>query len=267
VSAGLAAAAAILRRDLLLFVSYRLRFLAQGAAILFSVVLFYYLSRLIRVGTTFPSADAYFGYAVVGLVVLQLLTAVVASTPQALRQELVAGTFERLVVSPLGPAMAILAMCVFPSILAVVVGGATLGVAAAFGADLDFPGVLLAPVAAVLCVLAFLPLALLISGAVLVAKQAGSAATFLVTGLSLSSGVFFPTTLLPGYIRWIADVQPLTPALDLLRRVVLGVSTGDAPAVAAAKLAGFALVLIPVALFVLAVIVEIGRRQGTLTEY
>jgi ABC-type multidrug transport system permease subunit len=264
---ALAAGSAILSRDLRLFVSYRLRFLSQTAAILFSVVLFYYLSRLVRVGTTFPTPDSYFGYAIVGLITLQLLTATVASTPQALRQELLAGTFERLVVAPLGPVLSILAMTLFPALLAIVVGAMMVGAAGLFGADIAWSTAPLAIPAALLCALAFLPLSLLVSGAVLVAKQAGSAATFLVTGLSLASGAFFPTGLLPGYVRWIAEVQPLTPALALLRRVLLGVQIGDAPGVAIAKLAGFGFVLLPTALFVLAVIVEVGRRQGTLTEY
>jgi len=257
----------VLRRDVQIFVSYRGRVLAQGLAVFFSVVLFYYVSRLVRVAP-FESPDAYFGFVVVGIVVLEILTATLSTMPIALRAELLAGTFERLVVSPLGPAAAILAMCAFPALLSLVVGTATVAIAAVgFGLDLRWPEVLLAPAAGALAAVAFLPLSLLVAGAVLVVKQAGAASTFLVTGLSLASGAFFPVSLLPGYVEWVAEVQPLTPALDLLRALVIGADTGDPAWLAAVKLAGFALVLLPVSGYALAEIVDLCRRRGTLTEY
>ena len=70
--------------------------------------------------------------------------------------------------------------------------------------------------------LAFLPFAVLITGVVFVFKQAGAGAGFLVTCLSLVAGVFFPVALLPNWIEWTSEVQPLTPALDLLRHLVVG---------------------------------------------
>jgi len=264
--ATLDAARAIVRRDASLFASYRLRFAAQALAALFSVSLFYYVSKLVRVDP-FPTPEAYFGYVIVGLVVLELLTALLATTPTAVRQELVAGTFERMVVSPLGPALGVLSMTFFPAVLALSVGLLTVLLAMAFGLHVSWPGAALAPAAAVLVTLAFLPLALMVAAAVLVAKQAGSAATFLVTGLSLTSGAFFPVGLLPGWVGWLSRVQPLTPALDLMRGLLVDGPVRDGEWTAALKLGGFAVVLLPLALLVLATVVELGRRRGTLTEY
>jgi ABC-type multidrug transport system permease subunit len=260
------AARAIVRRDASLFASYRLRFAAQALAALFSVSLFFYVSKLVRV-EPFPTPGAYFGYVIVGLVVLELLTALLATTPAAVRQELVAGTFERMVVSPLGPALGVLAMTLFPAVLALSVGLLTITLGVAFGLDLTWPDAALAPPAAALITLAFLPLALVVAAAVLVAKQAGSAATFLVTGLSLTSGAFFPVGLLPGWVSWVSQIQPLTPALDLMRGLLIDGPVRDGEWTAALKLGGFATVMLPLSLLVLATVVELGRRRGTLTEY
>lgn len=93
-----AAGLAIVRRDVLLFLSYRLRLVTQLAAIFLNVALFYYVSRLVNV-QRFPAPDSYFAYVVVGLT----------------------GTFERLVVSPLGPVGSVVAMSAFPALLAFVV--------------------------------------------------------------------------------------------------------------------------------------------------
>ena len=261
-----AAGAALVERDLRLFVSYRLRFVGQALAILFTTALFYYVSRLVQVERF--DADGYFGFVVAGLVTLELLTATLATMPTAVRSELMAGTFERVVVSPLGPRASIVAMTVFPALLSLVVGALTLLTAATlFGLDLQWSTMPLVPFVAVLVAVSFVPLALLVAAAVLVFKQAGSAATFLVTGLSLSSGAFFPADLLPGWVAWIADIQPLTPALELMRHVVLGTPADGGVWPDVLRLLGFIVVLTPMALVTLGTAVRVCRRRGTLTEY
>jgi len=260
------AGAAIVERDLVLFASYRLRFAAQGLAILFTTVLFYYVSRLVEVEPFDP--DGYFGFVVAGLVALELLTATVVSVPVTVRNELLAGTFERLATSPLGPTLGVLAMTVFPVLRSLVVGTATVLIAVVvFGLDLRWETVAAAPFAALLIAAAFAPLALLIAAGVLVFKQAGSAATFAVTGLSLASGAFFPVELLPAWLEWISEVQPLTPSLELLRHVLVGSEVEDGVGFAVLRLVGFAVVLLPPALLLLDAAVRRCRRDGTLTEY
>ena len=96
-----AATLGMMRRDWQLFISYRTRFLTQLLSVFFSLVLFYYVSRIVG-SRVFPSPDAYFAFAVVGLVVMGILVSTLSTLPVTLRQELVAGTLERLVVSPFG---------------------------------------------------------------------------------------------------------------------------------------------------------------------
>ena len=118
----------VARRDASIFFSYRLRAVSQALLALFSVTLFDYVSRL--AGTArFASADAYFAYVVVGLVSLHALTATLAVVPNTIRTELVAGTFERLAISPLGPALGICAMTLFPALAAALTGALTLAFA------------------------------------------------------------------------------------------------------------------------------------------
>src|SRR5713101_8652429 len=93
---------AVVRRDLQIRMSYRVSFVTQWLAGFFSLTLFYYVSRLVRV-RPFQSPDAYYAFAVVGLIILQMLNSTLHGPPGVLRHEMVAGTFERIVVSPLGP--------------------------------------------------------------------------------------------------------------------------------------------------------------------
>jgi ABC-type uncharacterized transport system permease subunit len=262
----LAAGWAILVRDYLIFVSYRMRFLSEVISAALGVVLFYYVSRLVA-GGVFETSDEYFSYAIIGLVVLQVVTASLVVLPMALRQELVAGTFERVLVSAFGPIPGLLAMSVFPFLAAVLSSAITIAVAAiAFGMHIEWSTVLLAIPAAVLGYLAFLPFAVVITATVFLVKQVSAGAGLIVACLSLVAGVLFPVVLLPDWIEWASEVQPLTPALDLLRHLVVGAPI-DSTVAAVFKLVAFALVLLPFSIVALRAALVHAQRRGTVLEY
>jgi ABC-2 type transport system permease protein len=258
---------AMVKRDFWVFTSYRFRPLTQLFGIFFSVTLFHYISRLVSVGQ-FKSPDEYFGFAIVGLAIIEVVNASLAGLPPKVRQELVAGTFERMVLSPAGAVAATAAMLIFPLAFAIVMGSITLGLAGLlYGLPLHFATVPLAIPVAVLASFAFAPFAIVVAALVLAVKQAGAAATYLVTGLSLLGGVFFPLSLLPSWIRWVSDVQPLTPALNLLRHFLIATPLVESEWLSILKLVGFGTVLLPLALLALNAALRFVQRRGTVIEY
>jgi ABC-type multidrug transport system permease subunit len=76
-----------------------------------------------------------------------------------------------------------------------------------------------------------------------------------------------PVALLPDWIEWASNVQPFTPAVDLMRHVLLGLPMPEAAWLAVLKLVLFATVLLPVAVLALNRAVRIGTRRGTIIEY
>jgi ABC-2 type transport system permease protein len=98
-------------------------------------------------------------------------------------------------------------------------------------------------------------------------KQTNAGATFVITGVTLLAGVYFPVELLPGWIRWASDVQPFTPAVDLLRNVVVGTPLRDSLALDLLRLIGFTLILMPISLLALRSALTRSRRRGTIIEY
>jgi ABC-type polysaccharide/polyol phosphate export permease len=88
-----------------------------------------------------------------------------------------------------------------------------------------------------------------------------------VTAVTFLSGVYFPVALLPGWIAWAAEVQPFTPALDLLRNVLVGTALREPAEVALAKLLIFPALGLPLAIAALRAAVRRGRRGGTIIEY
>jgi ABC-2 type transport system permease protein len=266
-TAALAAAGAIFTRDWKVFSSYRTRLVSTFVSTVVGVTVFYYVSRLVS-GNSFRTPDDYFGYVVVGMVILEVLTSTLTAPIATLRAELMTGTFERMVVSPFGPVASIASMILFPLTLGVVIGVVTLTVAAAlYGLDLHWSTAELAVPLAALGALAFAPFGLLLAAAVVTFKQTNAGAAFIVTGLSLVAGLYFPVSLLPDWIEWASNVQPFTPAVDLLRHVLVDTPMRGSTGVALLKLGGFAAVMIPIALIVLRAAVNRSRRKGTITEY
>ena len=261
------AAAALVRRDVHTFLSYRTRVLSLALGSLFGLALFHFISRLVRV-EQFETPDEYYAFVVVGLVILQPLTSTLGTAPSALIQELVAGTFERLVLSPFGPVRSMMALLIFPLLQALVTGVVTLSLAAlVFGLDIRWDTAALAIPISVLGALAFAPFGLAMTGIGLLIKQAVSGAAWLIAAMTLVSGLYFPVTLLPGWIEWASYVQPFTPAVNLLRNVLVGTPLPDPAWVELLRITGFAVVLLPAAAAFVNFTVRYAQRRGTLIEY
>jgi ABC-type polysaccharide/polyol phosphate export permease len=263
--AHIAAASAIFRRDLTVYLSYRWRLGTQYVGVLFSLAVFYYISRLVRVGE-FSSPDTYFSYAAVGVIIVQVLQSTL-DVPGSVRQELVAGTFERMAVSPFGAVAGVLSLFLFPIASALVTMLVTFVLTAVvFGVDANWATVPAAiPVAAV-GALALGAIALLFAAMVVRFKQAPGAA-YVLAGVSLVAGFYFPPSLLPWWLEWASEVQPFTPTVDLLRHLLVGQPLAHSTWEDVGKLFGFTAVLLPLGLACLSQAVSQGRRLGTLTEY
>jgi ABC-2 type transport system permease protein len=257
---------AVFIRDARMFMSYRTAAVGQVLSIVFSLVLFYYVSRLISVDA-FPSPDSYFAFVVIGLVIFGVLQSTLGLSG-AVRSELLAGTFERLVVSPLGAVGGIIAMILFPFLQALVIALLTMALGAgAFGIDIQWSTAALAIPVAALGALSFTAVGLAFVASVLVVKQAASGIGFVTAAIAIVSGLYFPVSLLPAWVGWLAEVQPFTPAVDLLRHLLIGLPLEDPAWVDLVKLAGFAVLLLPLSSLAVAAGVRLARRRGTIIEY
>jgi ABC-2 type transport system permease protein len=262
-----AAAGAFFRRDLLIFASYRTRLFSTLFSTAVSLTLFYYVSRLVR-SDAVGSPDDYYAFVVVGVIIFAILTSTMSTLVGTLRAELQAGTFERLVVSPFGPVRSIASLLLFPLALALVTAIVSLTFAGVvFGLDLRWATVPLALPVGVLGAVAFAPFGLAMAAAVVVFKQTNAGATLVITAVTLLAGVYFPVSLLPDWIEWASDVQPFTPAVDLLRNLLVGTPLQHAAALEVTKLVGFAAVTMPLAVMLLRAAVAHSRRRGTIIEY
>jgi ABC-2 type transport system permease protein len=265
-SATLSAFLAIVRRDFHLFASYRTRFLTQVASALFSLTLFYYVSRLVRV-RGFGDSNQYYAFVVVGLSLLSLIYACFL-TPGLVRQELVAGTLDRLILSPFGVVRSLIAASLFPLAYAFATAVVSLALACSiFGLQLHWSTVPLSLPVIALALLAFVPFGLLFAAVTVVVKQDSVGTSWVIAILSLIGGLYFPVYLLPHWVQTIGRLQPFTPATSLVRHLLVGTPLNGSAALSLVKLAAFAAVLLPLSIAVLAAAVRVGQRRGTIIEY
>ena len=261
----LGAVLATMKRDALIFISYRLRVLSQAVAMLFSLTIFYYLGKLIPAGAIGPHGK-YFAFAVVGIVTTAVLTSALGSA-QIVRMELMQGNFERILISPLGPVWGVVAVVAFPIAYSTIFAGAMLALASpVFGVPLRVGGVVPALGVGLLGALCLACIGLLFVAA-LIAFKSALGATWVIAGLSLLGGAYFPLRLFPGWIRWTSDVQPYTPTVDLLRHLLVGTRPMQAIWLELLKLVGFGVVLMPASVAVLWLAVKVSRRRGTIMEF
>lgn len=259
------AAAASAKRDVAIFLSYRTRLVSQMLTMLGMMTMFFYVSKLVRPGAVGPNGR-YFAFVVVGIVTLAILQAAM-NLSQMVRMELLAGTFERILLSPLGPLGGVVSLAIFPVCYSIATAGVMLVVAKVmFGFPVLVWGIPAALAVAGLAAVAFVGIGLLFVAGLLAFKS-GMGASWVLGAMSLAGGVYFPLRLLPGWMSWVSQVQPFTPALELLRHLLLGMPSTESVWADIGRLAGFGFALVPLSAAVLWQAVKLSRRRGTLMEY
>jgi ABC-2 type transport system permease protein len=257
---------AVMRRDLHVYLSYRTRLVSQVLTALFSLTLFYYVSRLVHV-SGFSSHAAYFGFVIIGISLIGVMYSCF-SIPELVRQELIAGTFDRLLLSPFGAVRSVLAMTLFPFIYSFALSAMTLGLGCLiFGLQLHWSTVPLSIPVMFLVLLAFLPFGVLFAALTVVIKQGSVGTSWVIALLSIIGGLYFPITLLPHWVQTAGKLQPFTPATEVLRHLLVGSQPITPVGSALLRVAAFAAVLLPISIVVLAHAIRVGQRRGTIIEY
>jgi ABC-2 type transport system permease protein len=260
------AAVGLLHRDWLTFTSYRTQLLSMIVGILTNLAIFYFLSRLVSV-SAFPTHDAYFAYAVIGMVIIQVLQSTLG-VATSLRGELQTGTFERLVLSPFGAIAGVTSMMIFPFVVSILSSMLLLALATLiFGVPVHWDTAALAIPVALLGTGTFAAFGMLFAATTVVFKRAVGGLGLVMTAITLTSGLYFPIALLPGWLQWLSEVQPFTPSVNLLRNVLVGTPLLHSAWSEVAKIAGFLLAMVPLAVLALRTGIRIAQKRGTIIEY
>ena len=251
-------------RDLQLALTSRVPFLFDGIGMFAALAVYYFIGQFARPTST-PAAVGYFTFAVSGVAVLRMQTAL-ARIILALEREQATGTLELTFLSPASTFVVAVGTCLYE-----LLRGIAFCVLVLLGSRVIFGlGLTLGPRAwpglafGLLGGAGFFFALSLLAGAVLVAFKHGTPfATLLGLGLPVFSGAYFSVNVLPSGVEWVAQVLPLTYAIELVRD---GVVAADFSGSAALKMAAGLAVVCPLAAAAFRVSVDRARRLGALAH-
>lgn len=260
-----------LRRDFLMEISYRFGFVLQVLGILFSTTSFYFISQLLNPGASgFLEAYGgdYFSFVLIGMAFTGYQGVALHTFSGVIRTGQVSGTLEALLITPTRLPTVLLSSSLWDFLFT------TLRVAIyllmgvlLFGANLQQANVLSALVILGLTVLAMSGIGILSASFIMVLKR-GDPVSFMFSSLStLLGGVYYPISVLPGWLQTLAQFFPLTHALEAMRLALLsGASLADLWR-EALILAAFAAILLPLSMVAFRWAVRLARRDGSLTQF
>lgn len=257
---------AILRRDLLTAIRHRSGFVVTLVGVFTELAAFYFLSRAIGPGFR-PNGVEYFPFLLVGTGVYTFFVMSAQAFLSAVQEAQQTGTLEVLMTTSTAPAELVIL-----SSISAFAGNLVNLLVYLFAGVAVFRASIHANFFSCLAVLIFslvMALALGIAAATLqVAFQKGSALLWLLgSGLWFLSGTMFPIQSLPRPLELLARAVPLTYAIDGMRRALLEGQSLMAMAPTLAVLAGFGVVLLPLALVGLSLSLRRARQDGTLSFY
>jgi ABC-2 type transport system permease protein len=257
---------AILRRDLLTAVRHRSGFALTFVGVFTELAAFYFLSRAIGPGFR-PGGVEYFPFLLVGTGVFTFFVMSAQAFLSAVQEAQQTGTLEVLMTTSTAPAELVILSSIsafagnLVNLLIYLVAGVAVFRASIHADFFSCAVVMIFSVA--------IALALGIVAATLqVAFQKGAALLWLLSsGIWFLSGAMFPVESLPRPLELLARAVPLTYAIDGMREALLEGRSVMAMAPTLAALAGFAVVMLPLALGALSLSLRRARQNGTLSFY
>ncbi|MFH0859988.1 MAG: ABC transporter permease [Candidatus Altiarchaeota archaeon] len=215
---------AFLRRDFLNATSYKMSFILQFGGIFFSVLTFYYISKLVGDGASqylSSYGGDYFAFVLVGIAFWNYLIVSLQSFSRSIRDAQLTGTLESIFVTPtrisqilIGSAIWDFILTSFHIMLYLLLGVLIFDV----NLNVNYIGAI---VVLALTILTFVSIGIISACFTLVFKK-GDPINWAITSVSgLLGGVFYPISILPDWVQKLSRILPITYALEGMRKALL----------------------------------------------
>jgi ABC-2 type transport system permease protein len=261
---------ALIRQDALSRASYRFQVVVSIASLFAMFIPIYFVSTALNPvmeKTIRGQGSSYFAFVLIGMIAMRFCYAMVQALPSAFSSALSSGTLEAMFATPTSLVTIIIGMAGFLLIWTVGESLVVLGAGAALGVRLVSSELLAGLAVLILIVLTYLSIGIFGTALVVLFRTSGGFLTAVVVASDFLGGVYYPTHVIPSWIRSVSQVLPLTYGLRALRRLVLEGAPFGAVSPDLAVLLVFLVVLLPGSLMVLRLSVSHARRTGTLAHY
>lgn len=259
---------AFIKRDFLVTISYRFAFLLQMIGMLLSLLVFFFVAKMIKPDTAGLDGIAPFSWILFGYMFQFYFSTALFAFSAKIRNEQVLGTLEAMLVSPTPTSMVIFSSAAWDFAYgAIRVLVYMLFAVLLFGVEMHFNGFGAFLLGIVLTLLSFAGIGILSASFILYFKR-GDPINFMLTGATaLLGNVFFPAALLPGWLQAASHYLPITWALNVVRGSLLQGKTFTELHTDLLALAGLTAVLLPLGLFFSRYAIRRAKREGSLIKY
>lgn len=248
--------------------TYKINFCARYLSSVVVILLYYFLGKLIQSPDRGVfDGGSYFTFALIGTAFFRYLMQISHAFSANLREQMLMGTIEPLMVTATPTTAAILGPSSWVVIEAtlIVMGQFVLG--ALIGADFSQANWLLAVLVGVMSLASVISYGILSAAFTIVFKRGDPVVWFVNSVGFLFCGVFFPISVLPSWLQFVSYLLPVTYALRALRGALTGgASLADLTPDLGILLA-FALVLTPLSIWALRRAIRLLKETGELVHY
>lgn len=262
---------AFIKRDFLIYLSYRLHFVFGWLTIVISVAIFYYIAKLFGEGNI-PYlknyGGEYFPFVFMGIVLSGYLVTALKNFSANIRREQMMGTLEAMLVTPTKLSAMIIATSlwsfIFSSISALIY--ILFGIWF-LGLNLTNTSFFNTIIILIVTVIPFSSIGIISAGFIMVFKMGDPIALAISLFSILFGGVYFPIAILPNGLRAISYLLPITYSLRALRHALLQDYTFNMLLPDITILLVFSIILLPLSILIFKYAVRRAKEQGSLVQY
>lgn len=264
-------ASAFLKRDLSQQLSYRLAFALQFAGIFFSIAVFYFVSKLVGAAIA-PQLEAYggdyFSFVLIGMAFNGYMGLSLSNFASSIRQGQMMGTLEIMLLSPTRLSAILFSSSLWPYMMTTfhVLIYFIFGVFV-FGANVSQANFLSAVIVLLLSITSFSSIGILSAAFVIFLKKGDPVSFIFGSVSSLLAGVYYPISVLPGWLLPLSKILPLTYALDAMRLAMLKGYSLFELRLDILVLLGFSLIFTPLSFVIFRMALRRAKKEGSLIQY
>lgn len=209
-------------KDLRVALTYRLSFALGLLSAFFSMLTFFFITRVVGHSSTVGTPAHYFRFVVVGVATANILRVAVVAASNNARSDQVEGTLEILATQPISPIALALGWSALPVAEAIFEGALMFALAVPLGFTGFTPDWISVLLVLSISTAVFVSIGFIGAAFVLAIQQGAGITGLALTVMALAGGTLFPTSVLPVQAHLLTVISPLTYTLRAMRGAMIG---------------------------------------------
>jgi ABC-2 type transport system permease protein len=262
---------AFITKDFISAASYKFSFLSQFVGIFVTALAWFFLSSLFG-GAVSKHLDRYdgdyFAFVIIGIAFANYLQVALRSFSASIRTAQTLGTLEAMLVTQTSIPTIIISSSLYNFILTSFRVVVYLGIGVfAFGLNIGKANYTAAIVVLLITIICFSSMGILSASFIMVLKK-GNPLSWIFINLSwLLGGVYYPISVLPGWLEKFSYMLPITYSLEAMRLALLNGYSFRTLLPQIIPLLIFTVIMLPVSLYIFNFAVKRAKIEGSLVQY